>query len=150
MRALTNRLAATHRGVALLGAALLATVVIGFAGCGEKDFSAEDFVAEANENGATLELGGDLVTDDESKDLYELQLRPLNGQAAAGAGSHAHPGGSLAVYDDGSGAEKGVTECEAAADLLCYRAGNVVIVLEGEAIAPEQVALAAAIQKMAE
>ncbi len=139
------------RRLASLVALTAAGLAVAASGCGEKEFDADEFVEEANSNGATLELGRPLVTDDESKELFGVTLGPVSAaEAEAGAEGQEPDAGSLAVYDDGDDAERGVQECEAAADLLCYRAGNVVIVLEGSAVSAEQVALAAALKEMAE
>ncbi len=129
-------------------AALLAAFSI--AGCSGKSFSAEEFVDEANENGASLELGPPLSTNQPGKEVYELRLASPLGIEPADGGDRAHSAGSLAVYDDDGKAEDGVMECEATADLLCYQAGNVVVVLEGAPNAAGPAELAAAISKMAE
>lgn len=118
-------------------------------GCGEQSFGAEEFVERANAEGARLELGAPLPTNQPGKQLYEVELAKAT-SAAPGGGAHAHDAGSLAVYDGSSGADQGVDECEAAADLLCYRAGNVVIVLEGDPAAAAPVRLGAALEKMAD
>jgi hypothetical protein len=54
----------------------------------------------------------------------------------------------MTVYKDTGAANDGTTECEAGADLLCYQAGNVVLVFEGGAPDIAQTRLATAIQDM--
>lgn len=140
------------RKTRLLAIGCSAVAGLALTGCGETRFSADQFVDEANGRGATLELGNSLLTTEENKELYELRLKPLAAAEgpAGDLGEARTTAGSLAVYEGGEGAARGVRECEAAVDLLCYRAANVVIVLEGAAVGPEQVALAAAIREMAE
>jgi hypothetical protein len=120
-----------------LPAALLAAA-LAFLGPGctqEPTFGAEEFIDEVKREGVELTLGEPLTTDDESKELYALTLEPLPGESPEGvkggeAEEHEHGGGSLSVYDDNAGAEEGMKACEAAADLLCYRAANIVVILE--------------------
>ena len=57
-------------------------------------------------------------------------------------------GGSLSVSEDGGGADQEMASCENAADLLCYRASNVVVVLEGGGIEAQQFAVA--VQRLSE
>ncbi len=127
---------------------MIAAAAVALAACGGESFDAEEFVEQANAEGAGLELGAPLPTNQPGKDLYEVELGEAPGVAPAGA--DAHDAGSLAVYDDESGADKGIDECEASADLLCYRAGNVVIFLEGNPAAAGPIRLGAALEKMAE
>jgi hypothetical protein len=123
------------RGALLVATAFGATLAL--AACGETTMSAEDFVTSIEEEGVRLELTEDeLVSDDPDKELYGLDLKPLPG----GGGTRTH--GSLSVYDDSDGADSGLDACRAAADLLCYQAGNIVIILEGGGIEAQQLAVA--------
>jgi hypothetical protein len=121
----------------------------------EPRLSAEEFVTDVNEQGVALTLGEPLHTEDENKELYAIELEPIEaGQTAGGErepgrkADHEHAGGSLAVHDDNAGAEEGLSACQASADLLCYRAANIVIVLEGGGLEGQR--LGAAMQKLAE
>ena len=108
--------------------------------------SAEEFISAIEEQGVELLLTDDeLISDDESKELHGLELEPYAG-AGGEKGGDAHPHGSLAVYEDTGGADGGLQSCRAAADLLCYQAGNIVVILEGGGIEAQR--LAVAIQKL--
>jgi hypothetical protein len=109
------------------------------AGCGsdERSFSAEEFVAEANRNGARLELGVPLSASDTGDELYALEVghgdEPVKQQGLpedAGGSEPEHAGGSLRVSESAEDAEAEYNRCEGAVTLLCYRAANVVVILE--------------------
>jgi hypothetical protein len=132
------------RGLAIAtGAAVVLST-----GCGESTMSVDEFVSAVEEQGVHLELTDDeLVTTEEGKELYGLELEPFpHGESGEEHGSHAH--GSLAVYDEVSAADAGLESCQGAADLLCYQAGNVVVVLESGGLEAQR--LAAAIRGLAE
>ncbi len=132
------------RGFLLLAAGLLAV-----AGCGsEPSFGPEEFVEGVNRQGVELRLGEPLVTDEEGKELYAVELEPLEGPTVDSQGEDVHAGGSLSVYDEDDAADGEFTTCRQAADLLCFRAANVVVVLEGGGIEAQQLGLA--IQRLAE
>jgi hypothetical protein len=121
----------------------------------ERTLSADGFVADVNDQGVELTLGEPLSTTEEGKELYAVTLEPLPGAEPAGheeqgqEESHEHQGGgSLGVYDDNAGAEEGMQACRNAADLLCYRAANIVVILEGGGIEAQR--LGVAMQKLAE
>jgi hypothetical protein len=117
------------------------------AGCSEeRTFTAEEFVEEVNAQGVEMHLGEELSTTESGAELHAVELEPLVGAPAIpGEGP---PGGSLAVYDDTADAEDRLDECKAAADLLCYQAANVVVILEQGGIEAQR--LGVAIQKLAE
>lgn len=122
---------------ALLAYALLAWALLG---CGEeKTFTAQEFVDQVNEEGVKLELGEPLITDDESKELFAVELEPVSQLPGSDEG---HAGGSLSEYDQPSGAEDELESCGASADLLCYRLANIVVVLEGGGIEVQQLGIA--------
>jgi len=126
-------------------AAITVEVALALAACGGMTMSADEFVSAIEEQGVKLELTDDeLVTTDPDKELYGLELAPYPG--SGGGRAHAH--GSLAVYDDTDGADRDLEACRAAADLLCYQAGNIVVILEGGGIEAQR--LAVAIQKLGE
>jgi hypothetical protein len=145
----------TRGRLAALSAAALA---IAASSCSqERTLTASEFIADVNEQGVALTLGEPLHTDDESKDLYAVHLERLSGEEPAGheeeprdeeEHGHEHGGGSLGVYESSDAAHEGMKTCRAAADLLCYRAANVVVILEGGGIEAQR--LGVAIQKLAE
>ena len=126
--------------------AVIALAALALAGCGEgRTFTAEEFVEEVNGEGVKLELGEELVTDRDDQELYAVELEPV---AELPGGEHGHAGGSLSVSDEGEGADEELASCQASADLLCFRAANVVVVLEGGGIEAEQ--LGVAIERIAD
>ncbi len=109
-----------------LSCAVIATAV---AACGgERTFEAEEFVEEANQLGAGLELGERLSSTEGGGEVVAVEL--------ASSATQVHGGGSLVIVDDVEAAQAEFTRCESAAILTCYRAANVVLRLEE--IAPEQ------------
>jgi hypothetical protein len=139
----------------LLAAVLALAASLAGCGSGEPTFSADEFVAEANGNGAHLELGVPLSTSDTGDELYALEVghadEPVKEQGlpeARGELEHEHAGGSLRVSESAEDAEAEYSRCEAAATLLCYRAANVVVILEEGAERRDLRALEAAIRAM--
>jgi hypothetical protein len=125
-----------------LGGALAA---LALAGCGEgRTFTAEEFVEQVRAEGVKLELGRELLTDRDDQELYAIELEPV----AELPGGEGHAGGSISVSEDSDGADDELASCNAAADLLCFRAANVVVVLEGGGIEAEQ--LGVAIERIAD
>ena len=123
---------------AVLACALLA--------CGEeKTYTAQEFVDQVNEEGVKLKLGEPLITDDESKELFAVELAPVSNLPGSEPGAVA---GSLSAYDEPSGAEDELESCGASADLLCYRLANIVVVLEGGGIEAQQ--LGVAVERLSE
>jgi hypothetical protein len=135
--------ALARHGAVIAAGALLAT-----AGCGEGEpkFTAEELVSEVNSQGVEMTLGSELTTTEPGAELHAVELEPLPG--APPVPGEGHAGGSLAVYDEVDAAEDRLRTCEAAADLLCYRAANVVVILERGGIEAQR--LGVAIQKLAE
>ena len=118
---------------------MAAAVTLAAAGCGTPYEDAESFVKAANAEGAGFELGPSLSTDDADRQVYALKLEGSPGlEAEADEEGQAHlGGGSLTVAASEDDAIAEYEECESAVSLLCYRAGNVALVLEGE-IKPAQ------------
>jgi hypothetical protein len=115
--------------------ATIVVAVLVLAGCSsQRTFSAEEFVTQVKDQGVELELGQPLATNDPSKKIYALTLTEATG--------------SLYVYEDTGAADDGMQACRAGGGLLCYQAGNVVVVLEEGGIEAQR--LAVAIQKLAE
>jgi hypothetical protein len=127
---------------------LAALALAAAAGCGGgQTFTAEEFVRDVNREGVKLQLGEPLTTEEEGKELYAIELEPLGGPRLDSEGEEVHAGGSLSVYDDDDGADPEYETCRQAADLLCYRIANVVVVLEGGGIEADQ--LGVAMEKLA-
>lgn len=118
--------------------------MLAVAGCGggEPTFTAQGFVDQVNRQGVKLRLGEPLITDQEDKELYAVELQPLGGPRVDSEGEDVHSGGSISVYDDDDGADGEFANCRQAADLLCYRAANVVVVLEGGGLEAQQLGVA--------
>lgn len=130
--------------------AALGLGVVLLAACGEREFDAAEFVAEANERGAGIELGEPLLSAREGTEVYGFDLEP---QGTAGAedhgGGHEHAGGSLIVTADADAGRAELERCQGAVTLACYRAANVVLAVEGEPGSPELAGLDAAIRALA-
>ena len=113
---------------------------LALAGCGEgRQFTAEEFVEEVKAEGVELELGEELFSEDESQETYAVELAEVVRLPGEG---HEHSAGSLSVFDDTAGADEKLESCMATADLLCFQASNVVVVLEGGGIETQQLGLA--------
>lgn len=119
------------------GALLAACAAI--AGCGAPFDDAQSFVEAANAEGAGFVLGPSLSSNKPGHEIYALELEGSGGLAAeADEGGQAHlGGGSLTVTQSEDEARAEYEQCESAVSLLCYRAGNVAILLEDE-IDPKQ------------
>jgi hypothetical protein len=128
---------------------LVAGSLVGLAACGGPQFSAESFVKKANASGAGLALGPPLGTPASGKKTYEVRLIVGRGAPQPAPGEENGLSGSLTVYDGEGAAGTGLKECRAAASLLCYQAGNVILVFEGTQPNVVQLRLAAALKKMA-
>jgi hypothetical protein len=119
--------------IAVLMTALLATASLGACSSDQREFSADDFVHDANRHGAELKLGEPLSAGDSDAELYALSFRGM-GAGPAPEGS----GGSLRVTDSSSDAEGEFSRCQEAG-LICYRAANVVLALQ-EGAEPRNIA----------
>ena len=128
----------------------LAALALG-GGCGETTFDAAGFVEEANENGASLELGEPLLTEREEVEVHAVEIRPASatGELGAGHAGEEHVGGSLIVSEDGEAAEAEFARCDGAVTIVCYRAANVVLAVEGDPSSAELVGIDGAIRAMA-
>ena len=127
--------------------AVLAIGAIAASGCGDGEtMTREEFLDSIREQGVEIELGRELLTTEPGKELYAIELEPVS--PALPGDVEAHTGGSLAVHDDTESADRSLERCQASADLLCYRAANVVVVLEGGGIEAQR--LGAAMQNLAE
>lgn len=135
------RRAATALSLAALAAA---------AGCGEREYSASEFVEEANAHGAGLELGEPLLSSREDTEVYAVEVEPVAATGELGADAHdAHGGGSLTITADSEAGAAEYERCEGAETLVCYRAANVVLAVEDELGADELVGVDGAIRALA-
>jgi hypothetical protein len=154
MRAVIVRAAALLFAAGALSLAPAALTV----GCGEQEatFTAQEFITEANRNGASLELGDPVQASGAEDEIYGLAMEPTpesaEGHDEDGAGtngeSHEHRGGSLRITENDAAAQEEHARCEGAATLLCYRAANVVVILEPEVSPSELARLTNAIRAM--
>ena len=107
---------------------------VALAGCGdEKTFTGSEFVAEVNEQGVTLRLGRQLAAGGDADQVYAVTLPRLRGEPAPPPGEEGGghgPNGTLYVYGDSGGAGDELDACRASGGLLCFRAANVVVVLD--------------------
>jgi hypothetical protein len=121
------------------GLAALASALV-LAGCGggdETEFDAEGFVDALNAGGAGLELGDELANTQEGVEVRAVKVTRAGG-------------GSIVVAADEEAGRAEHARCEAAVTLLCYRAANVVLLLEDELAPPERMRLEAAFTALAE
>ena len=128
----------------LLAVAAIAT------GCGEQRFDADEFIERANANGAGLVLGEPLLSERDGVEIYAVELLPTSATGeVAPTGGEAHGGGSLIVAEDAEAGQSEYARCEGAVTLVCYRAANVVLAVEGEPGSAELVGVDGAIRALA-
>ncbi|HEX5894350.1 MAG TPA: hypothetical protein VFY33_05945 [Solirubrobacterales bacterium] len=138
---------------ALAAAFLFATVAV--AGCGnEQTFTASEFAEEVNEQGVEMRIGRQLQSS-EGNELHEITLPRLPGLPPPAPGEHEEEQagekgvpGTLYVFDDSGAAEVQTAACRSSGGLVCYRAGNVVLLFEETGIEVQR--LAVAMQQLAE
>jgi hypothetical protein len=121
--------------------ALLAALgVLALASCGgERTFSAEEFIEEANSHHAGLVLAEPLDSLREGVEVYELQFAGGGSPSESDGPVDAHGGGTLAITEDSDAGAAEFERCEAAASLICFRAANAALYFEG-ALAPADLA----------
>jgi hypothetical protein len=135
------------RGWGIRSVAALALAIAGLhtTGCGgSQTFTASEFVDRINAQGVSIELGRQLQSGGDARELFAVRLPPLPGEPTPPRGQEGGPGasGSLYVFGDTGGAEGQVDACHRAGGLLCFRAGNVVVVLEGGGLGAQRLAVA--------
>jgi hypothetical protein len=121
------------------------------AGCGTShNLTASEFIDRINAEGVTIVLGQRLASSGDAKELYAVKLPPLRGEPKPPPGSDGERGaaGSLYVFGDVGGAEDQLKACQAATGLLCYRAQNIVVVLDEESSPIEARRLGVAISRL--
>jgi hypothetical protein len=112
-----------------------AFIALAFAGCGsEPTFTAAEFTRQVNEQGVDIRIGRQLPNSGNADQLFAVRLPRLPGQPPAPPDSEGNGGasGTLYVYGDAGGAGNELDACRAAGGLLCYRASNIVVVLDEE------------------
>lgn len=130
-------MSAVAAGKCLAGPPLL-LVAIALAACSERAYDAEGFVEAANAEGAGLELGAPLTSTNSDHEVRSVELDSGEGEedeggvAGEGEAAHLHSSGSITVTPGEEAARAEHARCESAVTLLCYRAGNVVLVLQDE------------------
>jgi hypothetical protein len=130
---------------------VLLTLLVSAAGCnGSQTLTASGFIDRINAEGVAIELGRQLSTSGGAEELYAVRIPPLPGEPRPASGSEAEPGagGSLYVFGDGGGAEDQLTACQASAGLICFRASNIVVVLDEESSPLAAQRLAVSIQRL--
>lgn len=126
-------------------------MALALAGCGdgERTFSAQELVEQANANGAGLELGDALETSREVAEVREVTFVEAGEPHDDEIAQHEHGGGTLTITTD---AEAGLAEyerCESAATLLCFRASNAVLFFEASLDPADRTRLEDALRAMA-
>jgi hypothetical protein len=112
-----------------------ALAALAVAGCGtEKTFTAAEFTQQINEQGVAIRLGRQLPSSGNADQLFAVRLPRLPGEPPPPPDSEGNGGasGTLYVYGNAGGAGDELDSCRAAGGLLCYRASNIVVVLDEE------------------
>ena len=125
----------------------LIPLLVWLAACGGDDatFTAEEFVAAVNQRGASLELGPELRSTRADVEVFAVALT-----SAGRGGAEEHGGGSLVVMPDAEAGAEEWERCDQAASLLCFRADNIAVLLEGDVGRRQEAALNAALQSIGE
>ena len=133
----------------LAAIACVAAAALTSCGSDERTFSAQEFVDEANAQGAHLTLGEPLPTDESGTELYGVTVEGPGAEQpdAAPPIPEEAGGGSLRVEETVAAAEAEYERCDQAG-LLCYRAANVVLVFEQDADPDSLADLARAIRAL--
>jgi hypothetical protein len=143
---------ARGRGIRPLAALALAIASLLAAGCGGgQTFTASQFIDRINAQGVSFELGRQLASGGNAKELYAVKLPPLPGEPAPAPGSEGDGGasGTLYVFGDTGAADQQRKACRGSGGLLCFQASNVVVVLDDEGSGLEAQRLAVAMKRLA-
>ena len=140
------------RGRWLRRTGALATVAtLAAAGCGgEQTLTAAEFTQQVKEQGVSIRLGRQLPTSGDADQLYAVRLPSLPGQPPPPPDSEGNgsASGTLYVYGDAGGAGDELDACRAAGGLLCFRASNIVVVLDEETGGLQAQRLSVAIRRL--
>ncbi len=118
-------------------ASAIASLGLLVAGCGGMD--AESFAERIREQGVQMQVGRELRSEQEGVTVYDFRIPPVDSTSVEARGT-------LEVFGSDEMARGGWTRCLAAADLTCYRAGQVVVVLPSDGLEARR--LAAAMQRL--
>jgi hypothetical protein len=133
--------------------ALLALAAASVAGCGSSStLTASELIDRINAEGVSIELGKRLAGGGgDAEELYAVEMPPLPGEPKPPPGAESERGarGSLYVFGDTGGAEDQLGACRASGGLICFRAENIVIVLDEESSRLEAQRLGVAIRRLA-
>ena len=105
--------------------ALILLALVAAACGGERTFEPDEFIDEANAEGAGLVLGPPLTSIEEGVDVFQVSFGEPGTAPAAGA--HPQTGGSMIITEDAGSAREEWERCESTVSLTCYRAANVVL-----------------------
>jgi hypothetical protein len=133
-------------------AVLVAAPLVAGCGGGGQTFTASEFVDRINAEGVSVELGRQLPSGGNAKELHAVKLPPLPGEHAPAPGSEGDGGasGTLYVFGDSGGAEDQLEACRGSGGLLCFRAANIVVILDDEDSGLEAQRLAVAMKRLAQ
>jgi hypothetical protein len=136
-----------------LAAATAVTALALAGGCGgsqERYFTAQDFVDQMNQNGASLRLGRVISEGGEDGDVSAVKIQGT-APSATGEGAKLKPSGAatVLVLGDAEAASDEYDRCADSPGLTCFRAANVL--LRVEHIQPtDQAELTTAVEAMAQ
>jgi hypothetical protein len=134
------------------GLAALTVVIALVAGCGSAPtLTASEFIDRINAEGVSIEMGQRLASDGSADELYAVEMPPLPGEPKPPPGSESGRGasGSLYVFGDTGDAEDQLQACRASSGLICFRAENIVVVLDEDSSRLEAQRLGVAIRRLA-
>ena len=96
-------------------------------------------------------LGRQLPSGGNAEALHAVKLPPLPGEPVPAPGSEGDggAGGTLYVFGDPGGAEDQLDACRGSGGLLCFRAANIVVILDDEGSGLEAQRLAVAMKRLA-
>ena len=117
----------------------LAVGAVAISACGGLD--AQTFTERIREQGVEIELGSQLRSEEDGVEVWDFRLPPV----VSGRGEGAR--GTLEVFESEKASEAGFARCITSADLTCYRAGEVVVVLPSDGLEARR--LAAAMRRLA-
>jgi hypothetical protein len=109
-------------------------------------FTASEFVDRINAEGVSIELGRQLPSGGNAKELWAVTLPALPGEPA---GARNGASGTLYVFGDTGGAVDQLKACRGSGGLLCFQAANIVVILGDEGSGLEAQRLAVAMRRLA-